>query len=96
MVALRSVSLGPVGNYPASFGVLLTMTSLGEFLVVLEEHFPDPTVRGKKFEPFLRDALLVSPSHQFVNVWCWEDWPGRDGPDRGIDNIGELLEVLHD
>ena len=68
------------------------MTSLAEFLVVLEEHFPDPTVRGKKFEPFLRDALLVSPSHQFVNVWCWEDWPGRDGPDRGIDLVAEHVD----
>ena len=42
MVALRPVSLGAVGNRPASFGVLLTMTSFAEFLVVLKESFPDP------------------------------------------------------
>ena len=44
------------------------MASLQEFLTLLEGEYPDPKIRGKKFEPFLRDALKASPSHQFVNV----------------------------
>ena len=33
------------------------MASLQEFLEVLADAYPDEKVRGKKFEPFLRDAL---------------------------------------
>jgi hypothetical protein len=54
-------------------------------LGVLAEQWPDGSVRGTQFESFLRDAILVSPSHQFTEVWLWDDWPGRDGPDIGID-----------
>ncbi len=68
------------------------MTSLQGFLALLEQEYPDAKVRGKRFEPFLRDALLVSPSHQFKEVWCWDDWPGYDGPDRGIDLVAEDLD----
>ncbi len=68
------------------------MASLQEFLEVLADAYPDEKVRGKKFEPFLRDALLASPSHQFADVWLWDDWPGRDGPDRGIDLVAEDLD----
>ena len=67
------------------------MASLQEFLEVLADAYPDEQVRGKEFEPFLRDALVASPSHQFTNVWLWVDWPGRDGPDRGIDLVAEDL-----
>ena len=45
------------------------MASLQEFLEVLADAYPDEKVRGKKFEPFLRDALVASPSHQFADVW---------------------------
>ena len=65
------------------------MASLQEFLTLLEGEYPDPKIRGKKFESFLRDALKASPSHQFTNVWCWEDAPCYDGPDRGIDLVAE-------
>ena len=60
------------------------MASLREFLEVLADAYPDERVRGKEFEPFLRDALVASPSHQFAEVWLWDDWPGCDGPDRGF------------
>ncbi len=65
------------------------LLSLQEFLEVLADAYPDEKVRGKEFEPFLRDALVASPSHQFTDVWLWDDWPGRDGPDRGIDLVAE-------
>jgi len=68
------------------------MASLQEFLKVLADAYPDEKVRGKEFEPFLRDALVASPSHQFADVWLWDDWPGRDGPDRGIDLVAVDLD----
>ena len=68
------------------------MASLQEFLEVLADAYPDEKVRGKEFEPFLRDALVASPSHQFADVWLWDDWPGRDGPDRGIDLVAVDLD----
>jgi len=68
------------------------MASLQEFLEVLADAYPDEKVRGTEFEPFLRDALVASPSHQFADVWLWDDWPGRDGPDRGIDLVAEDLD----
>ena len=39
-----------------------------------------------------RSALLNHPGEfrdKFVSVWLWEDWPGRDGPDTGIDLVAE-------
>ena len=71
------------------------MATLQEFLTLLEGEYPDPKIRGKKFEPFLRDALIASRSHQFVNVWCWEDAPCRDGSDRGIDLVAEDITVVY-
>ena len=67
------------------------MASLQEFLEVLADAYPDEKVRGTEFEPFLRDALVASPSHQFSDVWLWDDWPGRDGPDRGVDLVAEEI-----
>ena len=63
------------------------MASLQEFLEVLADAYPDEKVRGTEFEPFLRDALVASPSHQFADVWLWDDGPGRVGPERGIDLV---------
>jgi hypothetical protein len=36
------------------------MASLQEFLEVLADAYPDEQIRGKEFEPFLRDALVAS------------------------------------
>ena len=58
-------------------------------MTVLADAYPDEKVRGKEFEPFLRDALVASPSHQFADVWLWDDWLGRGGSDRGIDLVAE-------
>lgn len=63
--------------------------SLADFLGLLEQAVPDPSERGKRFERYLRDALLVSPAHQFEKVWLWDEWPERDGPDVGIDLVAE-------
>ena len=43
-------------------GGIVGMASLQEFLEVLADAYPDEQVRGKEFEPFLRDALVASPA----------------------------------
>lgn len=65
---------------------------MADFLALLDERWSDPSVRGKKFEQYLRDALRESQSHQFTNVWCWDDWPDCDGPDLGIDLVAEHVD----
>ena len=67
------------------------MASFEEFLAVLAEAWPDPSERGTRFEPFLRDAISMSPSHQFKHVWLWDDWPGRDGPEPGLGGTSPVV-----
>ena len=65
------------------------MTTFAE----LRERFsPDENVRGKKqFEPLCKWFLETDPrySDRLVNVWLWDDWPGRWGPESGIDLVAE-------
>jgi len=46
---------------------------------------------GKQFERVCKWFLETDPrySERLVNVWLWDDWPGRWGPDCGIDLIAE-------
>jgi superfamily II DNA or RNA helicase len=68
------------------------VASLTEFLAILAKRWPDEKVRGTQFERYLCEALRESPSHQFSNVWLWDDWPGRDGPEVGIDLVAEHVD----
>ena len=47
--------------------------------------------RGLRFERLIRKALADHPGEygplRFTDVWLWNDWPGRDGPDTGIDLV---------
>ena len=39
-----------------------------------------------------RAALLNHPGEfrdRFIHVWLWDDWPGKDGPENGIDLVAE-------
>ena len=54
----------------------------------LRERFSDDEYkRGKQFERVCKWFLETDPrySDRLVNVWLWDDWPGRWGPDCGID-----------
>ncbi len=60
----------------------------------------DENTRGKLFERICQWYLLHDPtySRQISNVWLWNDWPGRWGPDTGIDLVaktrsGELWAI---
>ena len=67
------------------------MASLTEFLAILAKRWPDPSERGRRFESYLCEALRASNPHQFINVWLWDDWPGRDGPDVERRGLGRGL-----
>ncbi len=50
---------------------------------------------GRAFERLIQTALSREPGilgDRFVWVWLWDDWPGRDGPDTGIDLVAEERE----
>ena len=51
----------------------------------------DRYLRGRQFESICRWFLATDPvfSHQLRQVWLWRDWPGRWGPDAGIDLVAE-------
>ena len=55
---------------------------------------------GKQFEKFVKWFLMHDPEWktQVDEVWLWDDWPGRWGPDKGIDLVfrhrdGEMWAV---
>ena len=53
---------------------------------------PSTTVQGRRFERMFGAALLSHPGEfrdKFVRVWLWYDWPGKDGPETGIDLVAE-------
>ena len=62
------------------------MASFSEFLGSLDA---DAGRRGKQFEHFVKWFLKNDPqwSTQVDEVWLWEEWPQRWGPDCGIDLI---------
>ncbi|MFY1671278.1 Helicase associated domain protein [Plantactinospora sp. WMMB334] len=53
----------------------------------------DSTLRGRQFETIVRFWLRADPVYapQVARIWRWEDWPGADGPDRGIDLVVETV-----
>jgi len=49
---------------------------------------------GNAFEQLCKFYLENAPKYrgEFKNVWHWKDWPGRWGPDTGIDLIAETID----
>ena len=47
--------------------------------------------RGRDFERLCKWYLRHDPAYrqQLRHVWLWKDWPGRWGPDAGIDLVAE-------
>lgn len=45
--------------------------------------------RGTWFEELIAEYLRVDPTYtaRFSDVWMWDDWPDRTGPDTGIDIV---------
>ena len=78
-----------------------SMTSFVEFLKSFDA---DSRKRGKQFEHFVKWFLKNDPewATQVEEVWLWDEYPGRWGPDCGIDlvfkvrseNVGSPSEML--
>lgn len=58
---------------------------------LLQSLDPSASVRGHQFEHVTRWFLLNAPEyrHLFKEVWLWDEWPGRWGPDSGIDLVAQ-------
>ena len=67
------------------------MTGFADVYQRLCERYPDEKVRGLAFEPIVKRVLTIDPIYQqrFSQVWHWNEWPGRDGSDIGIDLVAE-------
>ena len=67
------------------------MSGFADVYQRLCERHPDEKVRGLAFEPIVKKVLTTDPIYQqrFSQVWHWNEWPGRDGSDIGIDLVAE-------
>ena len=70
------------------------MSGFADVYQRLCERFPDERDRGRAFEPLVTKVLRTDPLYQahFAEVWPWNEWPGRDGGDIGID----IVAMRHD
>jgi len=61
---------------------------------LLERLSPEAHLRGKEFERAAKWFLDTDPAYasELREVWLWDDWPGRWGPDIGIDLVAETQE----
>ena len=59
---------------------------------------PDVHKMGKQFERVCKWLLETDPryANRLSKVWLWDDWPGRWGPDCGIDLVAEDLDGITD
>jgi hypothetical protein len=61
------------------------------FATLLDTFHPDPNTRGKQWEHvckwFLKNDLLYRAL--LTDVWPWDEWPGREGRETGIDLVAE-------
>jgi superfamily II DNA or RNA helicase len=64
---------------------------VGTLADLLERLHSDAGVRGKQFEHITKWFLTNSPLYRNAlrRVWLWDEWPGRWGPDAGIDLVAE-------
>ena len=55
------------------------------------DRYPDERDRGRAFEPLVTKVLRTDPLYRahFAEVWPWNEWPGRDGGDIGIDIVAK-------
>ena len=68
------------------------MANLDAALERIRSTAPSTTVQGLRFERMFRAALLNHPGEfrdRFIHVWLWDDWPGKDGPENGVDLVAE-------
>ena len=71
------------------------MPNFDKTLDLLRHRSTDMYGMGHSFERLIKTALQREPGilgDRFSQVWLWNEWPGRDGPDIGIDLVAEEEE----
>ena len=71
------------------------MPHFEEALTFLRDRATDYVGMGRAFERLMQAALSREPGilgDRFSQVWLWQEWPGHDGPDTGIDLVAEERE----
>jgi superfamily II DNA or RNA helicase len=68
-----------------------TLGQVGTLADLLERFDADARLKGRQFEHLCAWYLANDPLYrtQLARVWLWDDWPGRWGPDAGIDLVAE-------
>jgi superfamily II DNA or RNA helicase len=68
--------------------------AVGTFTGLLDTLHPDPHVRGKEFEKLTKWWAQNDPIHRrsIKQIWLWDEWPDRPGPDIGIDLVAEMTD----
>ena len=69
-----------------------TMPNFNKALNQLRDRSTDLFGMGRSFERLMKTALSREPGilgDRFSQVWMWDEWPDRDGPDTGIDLVAE-------
>ena len=64
---------------------------LDDVLVAYRDFAGSSAERGKLFERLIKRYLLTEPIYkaQFEQVWLWDEWPGRETPDVGVDLVAQ-------
>ena len=67
------------------------MSGFADVYERLCDRYPDERDRGRAFEPLVTKVLRTDPLYRahFAEVWPWNEWPGRDGGDIGIDIVAK-------
>ena len=68
------------------------MPKLDAALTLLRKRANSTYDQGHRFEILVQQVLRAHPriiGPRFTKVWLWSEWPGRDGPDIGIDLVAE-------
>jgi superfamily II DNA or RNA helicase len=77
-----------------SVGTIESLLSMHSFYQLISTFSEDNHTRGKQFEVLCKWILETDPLYvnKLDKVWLWDDWPGKWGPDNGIDLIAQDTE----
>ena len=64
---------------------------MGSFQTLYSSLDSNPNVRGRQWERLCKWFLQNDSRYkgQLEKVWLWDEWPGRWGPDAGIDLVAK-------
>jgi len=98
---MRSLAWGTMPfACPGSYGNALSADDVEDrpgmsaFVNLFRSLSRDENEKGDQFEFVTKHLLMHSPVHAslFKQVFLWDEWPYRDGPDVGVDLVGELSD----